>query len=100
MKSLICSDLADANHICITNTIDPNLACKELKKCLSVDSTDLSKEPDCSKYPTTEETKLICQRDGIDKCKEIYFCDQAPNDAEGDCSSFITSDANHACVSS
>ena len=95
--TITCSTYADDDHACIEDTSDSNLACKQIKKCLKVAESDLATEPDCSKYQPSEETK-VCKADGDNKCKEEYLCDKAPKDAEGDCSTFSTSDKDHACV--
>ena len=91
-----CYSLSDNNHICIAGPVDSDLAC-QFKKCLNVDADDLAIISDCSKYPTSDEKKS-CQADGLDKCQEIYHCEESPSGSETTCPNFLTSDKNHACV--
>ena len=91
-----CSSLSDSNHICIAGPVDSDLAC-QFKKCLNVDADDLAIISDCSKYPTFDEKKS-CQADGLDKCQEIYHCEESPSGSETTCPNFLTSDEDHACV--
>ena len=92
-----CSTLGDTTHECIKDETESTNACKLIKKCLSVDSEDLTQDPECSNYPTSD-TKKICQKDGETKCKEVYICDQAPTGAEGECSSFIPTSPDYGCT--
>jgi len=92
-----CSTLGDATHECIKDETESTNACKLVKKCLSVDLDDLTQEPECSYYPSSD-TKKICQKDGETKCKEVYICEQAPTGAEGECSSFIAASSDHGCT--
>ena len=92
-----CLTLGDETHECIKDETESTNACKFIKKCLSVDSEDLTQDPECSNYPSSD-TKKVCQKDGETKCKEVYICEQAPTEAEGECSSFIASSSDYGCT--
>ena len=91
-----CSDFDDEDHFCIPGTETP---CQEIKKCNKVIASDLSTQPDCSKYPVSNEEKYVCKRHPTeDRCEEIYKCEEVPKNAEGECSTFEKSDDDHVCI--
>ena len=94
--TITCSDFDDEDNFCITGTTTP---CTAVKKCTKVDSTDLTTEPDCSNYRVSDSTKFVCKKHATEqKCEEIYKCEQAPKNAEGECSGFEISDEEHVCI--
>ena len=94
--TVTCSDFDDENYFCVEGTTTP---CTPVKKCSKVDATDLASQSDCSKYKVTDSTKMVCKKHATEeKCEEIYKCEQAPKNAEGECSSFEKSDNDHVCI--
>jgi len=94
--AVTCSDFDDENYFCVEDETTP---CKPVKKCARVDAADLASQSDCSKYKVTDSTKMVCKKHATEeKCEEIYYCEQAPKNAEGECSSFEKSDEDHVCI--
>ena len=84
--TVTCSDFDDENYFCVEGSTTP---CTPVKKCAKVDATDLACQSDCSKYKVTDSTKMVCKKHATEeKCEEIYKCEQAPKNAEGECSKF------------
>ena len=104
-QSLSCFDLelskenrGKGTHVCIDNKNDATKACKEVKLCSKVTSTDTDK--DCSHYAVEDDKKVCVEKKGDTNqiCQEIYSCNDVPSSEEGDCKDFIVSDDDHVCV--
>ena len=111
--SISCSELElskenKGTHICTDedDTTKDN-ACKEVKLCSKVLSSDTDK--DCSKY-AVQTTGMICAPKKIvtetadepyNICEENYRCEVAPKESKIDCKDMIISSENegtHKCV--
>ena len=111
--SISCSELElskenKGTHICTDedDTTKDN-ACKEVKLCSGVLSSDTDK--DCSKY-AVQTTGMICAPKKIvtetadepyNICEENYRCEVAPKESKIDCKDMIISSENegtHKCV--
>ena len=111
--SISCSELElskenKGTHICTDedDTTKDN-ACKEVKLCSEVLSSDTDK--DCSKY-AVQTTGMICAPKKIGTethdepyniCEENYRCEESPKESEIDCEDMVISSENegtHKCV--
>lgn len=85
-------------HMCIEDKSDATKACKEVKICSKVASTDTDKV--CSHYAVEDDKKVCVGKTGDDNqiCQEIYSCNNVPAGETGACENFIVSDNDHICV--
>ena len=86
-------------HICIDNEDEESTkACKEVKKCSQVTSSDTDK--DCSHYGVESQQKVCVKKTGDNAqiCEEKYKCNNVPVNEDGQCKDFLVSDNDHVCV--
>ena len=98
-----CSDFdvdseKTGKYACVENTASTEKQCMELKHCSEVIESDVTKTTDCSSFYYDKKTSVCHLNEAKTKCVETYLCSGAPSGAEGECSTFVTSDENLLCV--
>ena len=98
-----CSDYAvdsenTGKYVCVENTALTDKQCMEVKLCSKVEESDMAENTDCSSFYYNKKTFVCHLNEAKTKCVETYLCSGAPSGAEGECSTFVTSDENHVCI--